>query len=199
MPGMTAFDPEQWLYDGVQVGGGDFSGQTLATIEAVDSGFEGLTLAGAILRRWAVERCRFTRCDLSNASLADSAFEDVHFSACKLVGVDFAQVRRVSFEARFVDCSLRLARFSGMSLRTVTFERCDLRDVDFAEADCRGVRFVECDLRGALFEQTNLRKADLTSARGVRIDPQQNRVEGARVDLAVAIAIAEAHGLIVER
>ena len=194
---MEKFDPEKWLLEAAHVGDANLTGEVLATVEATDTIFDRMILVDATLRRWAMESCRFRASDLSNANLGESTLEGVVFEACKLVGVDFSAARGIAFEARFEDCILRLARFGGVGLRDVQFLRCDLRDVDFSGADCRGVVFDDCDLEGALFEGTDLRKADLSSARGVALNPDQNQVKGARISTALALELARRRGFVI--
>jgi uncharacterized protein YjbI with pentapeptide repeats len=196
---MHRFDPDRFLYDGAHVqGGDDLAGRTLPTVEVADSVFERVVFSGATLRRWVFENSRLVGCDFSNVNWGDSALEGVRFEGCKLVGVDFQTARQMAFDADFRACTLRMARISAFDLRGTTFVDCDLRDVDFTGADCRGIRFERCDLRGALFERTDLRDADLSTARGVVLDPATNRIRGTRIDAALAIELVRRQGFVVD-
>ncbi len=71
-----------------------------------------------------------------------------------------------------------------MNLKKQSFSKCDLEDVDFVEADLTGTKLLECKLDGALFEMTNLSDADFTGSSGFHIDPEKNKVNGAKFSLA---------------
>jgi uncharacterized protein YjbI with pentapeptide repeats len=55
-----------------------------------------------------------------------------------------------------------------------------LKDTDLAEADLSSAVFTDCDLEGAIFENTNLEKADFQTAINFVIDPESNKIKGAK-------------------
>jgi fluoroquinolone resistance protein len=180
------------------VGDADLSEQSLATVECVDTTLVRLRLSGATLRRWSLEQCRFVDCDLSNALLGDSLFDDVTFEGCRLLGLDWSAARAAPFSAKFERCSLRLGRLSERDWRGTSFEACDLREADFTGADLRKVDLRGCDLSGALFDECDLRGADLRGATGLDFDPAANRIRGARVDGEFATRVAQRLGFLVD-
>lgn len=195
---MELFNVETKFYEDEHVGGADLSGLVLSRVEGISTVFERMVLAGARLQGWTLENSQLRDCDLSNVVLDETIIDDVHFQGCKLVGVDFAAGSAMTFQARFTECSMRLAVFTGVNLRGLRFERCDLRDVDFTKADCRGAVFSECDLGGAIFEQSDLRKADFSSAQNVAFEPEQNQIRGAKISVALAVGFAERRGFVVD-
>ena len=56
-------------------------------------------------------------------------------------------------------------------------------EVDFSQADLSGAEFQGSDLSGVVFDRTNLEKTDFREAQNYRLDPETNRVKGARFDL----------------
>ena len=127
--------------------------------------------------------CLFERCNLSLATLANAALQNVTFRECKLSGVQFSVCRDMCFEVDFAHCQLPYASFHGKRLRGTSFTHCILTEVDFAYADLTEAVFQECDLTRALFEQTQLTAADLTTASGFLIDPEINTVKKTRFSL----------------
>jgi uncharacterized protein YjbI with pentapeptide repeats len=51
------------------------------------------------------------------------------------------------------------------------------------QTDFTNASFSECDLRNAIFENTILEKADFRSAINYTLDPEQNRIKGAKFSL----------------
>lgn len=56
-------------------------------------------------------------------------------------------------------------------------------EADFTLADLGSANFQGSDLRGAVFSRTVLEKTDFRNAQGFRLDPELNRIKGARFDL----------------
>lgn len=65
-------------------------------------------------------------------------------------------------------------------MKAIQFTGCKLQQVDFAEADLRQASLEDCDLSEAIFFNTNLEGADFESASGFEIDPENNRIKGAK-------------------
>ena len=53
-------------------------------------------------------------------------------------------------------------------------------DTDFTDADLSGALFFHCELTDARFLHSKLERADFRTAAGFQIDPEQNRMKGAR-------------------
>jgi uncharacterized protein YjbI with pentapeptide repeats len=125
--------------------------------------------------------CHFLDCDLSNAIIKKTAFKVVSFINCKLLGLKFNLTNPFLREFRFTNCVLNYSSFYQMPLKGLQLNGCQLREVDFVEADLSGSTFANCDLAGALFENTVLSKADLSTARNIELDPDENQVRGLKV------------------
>ncbi|GAB2944336.1 pentapeptide repeat-containing protein [Hymenobacter coalescens] len=142
--------------------------------------------------------CRFERCNLSLVALSGTGLQNVTFVSCKLAGVPFTACRDLLLEVRFEHCHLHYASFVGKKLRGTRFEHCSLHEADFTGADLTEAAFADCVLTRAIFQQTQLTGADLTTASGFSIDPEQNQLKGARVALDGLPGLLSRHGLIIE-
>lgn len=124
--------------------------------------------------------CRFENCDLSMALLMKTAFRNVCFTDCKLLGLRFEDCNRFGLSFVFRNCILQFSSFYRLKLKGIRFETCKLNEVDFTEADLSGALFSDCDLTAAVFDRTILEKADFRTAYRYAIHPENNRIKGAR-------------------
>jgi uncharacterized protein YjbI with pentapeptide repeats len=124
--------------------------------------------------------------------IKDTAFKEVFFSGCKLVGLKFHEVDPFLLQVKFKNCQLSFSSFQGVKLSGTRFDSCQLEEVDFADAELTGAIFSDCDLKNAIFENTNLQKADFRTASSFQIDPDQNRLKGAK------FSSQNLHGLLVK-
>jgi uncharacterized protein YjbI with pentapeptide repeats len=145
--------------------------------------FVGGDFSGADLTNKRFSDCLFERCNLSLATLAGAALQQVTFRECKLSGVQFSACRDMLFEVEFAHCQLPYASFHGKRMRGTRFTHCVLTEVDFSYTDLTEAVFQECSLTGAIFEQTQLTAADFTTATSFLIDPDINVVKKARFSL----------------
>ena len=117
------------------------------------------------------------------ANLVKTAFKDIRFKNCKLLGLHFENCDQFLFLASFDECSLRLSSFYQMKLQRTKFDNCGLQEVDFTETDLNNAVFNKCDLSGAIFDNTNLEKADLRTSYNYSINPQSNKIKRAKFSL----------------
>lgn len=73
--------------------------------------------------------------------------------------------------------------FYNLQVKKTNFNSCRLLEADFTMANLTGSSFVGSELSGAVFDQTVLEKADFRETQNYRIDPELNRIKGARFDL----------------
>lgn len=148
--------------------------------EYEDCTFRHLDLSGASLADYIFTNCRFTDCNLSNVAVSNTAFREVRFSNCKMLGILFEDCHTFLLEMGFDSCNLAMASFRAIKLPGTVFNACILHEADFSEANMKQAVFRNCDLLNAVFEYTELVNADLASARNYRINPERNRLKGAR-------------------
>jgi uncharacterized protein YjbI with pentapeptide repeats len=124
--------------------------------------------------------CIFRDCNLTLAVLKNTGLKNVTFEGCKLMGVDFGVANSFLFAIRCTNCVLDYASFHQRKMKKTVFTACSMKETDFTGADLTGADLANCDLTNAIFEQTVLEKADFRTARNIRLDPERNRVKGAR-------------------
>lgn len=156
---------------------------------------EGALLAEAMLRRCIFEDCTFVRCDLSLAKVHESAFRDVRFEHCKVVGVDFTTAYPLGFSVRFESCAASYASFAGLSMRGLQMLRSKVHEASFDGADLRESCFAHTDLLGARFVDADLRGADLADALHVVVDPRHAKLKATKMSIHGAVASARLLGI----
>jgi uncharacterized protein YjbI with pentapeptide repeats len=182
-----------------------------------DVTFADLALEAADLRGKELQRCTFRRCKLPESRWARAKLEDCVFEHCdltrmapqelglrgvtfkdtKLMGVDWTDTGphpNVTFEG----CDLRYASFVKMRLRGTKFLRCMAREANFLEVDLTEADFTDTDLSDSTIKGCTLIKANLAHAVGLRLDPQLNKVKGARLSLEAAVLLVQSFGIVVE-
>jgi uncharacterized protein YjbI with pentapeptide repeats len=168
-----------------------------------DREFEQCTFSQCDLSRSDFSRsrfaeCTFIGCDLSMIKLSDVALRDVTFKECKLLGVDFSACKEMLFSVSFDQCLLDHAVFHKRKLDGTRFTRCSLKGVDFENAHLNNALFERCDLERAVFVNTHLQKADLTTAYNIALDPERNKLKGAKFSVDGALALLTKYGVVVE-
>lgn len=138
--------------------------------------FSNSTLAGSVFIN-----CEFIHCNLSLCKLQKTAFQNVFFKDSKLLGLRFDHCHSFGFSVRFEHCLLQHASFYRCMLKETVFQNTQLQEVDFTEADCSKAIFDHCDCADARFDQTNLEQADLHTVIHLMLDPERNRIKGAKV------------------
>ena len=127
--------------------------------------------------------CVFEDCDLSNAKILKTGFQDVTFRGCKMLGLRFDTCDAFGFAVAFDNCLLDHASFYKTRLLKTVFKNSRLREVDFSEADLSAAQFIESDLDQSVFDRTILEKTDFSTAHNYVIDPEINRIKGAKFSL----------------
>lgn len=143
-------------------------------------------------------QCEFSGCNLSMAKLKNSAWQEVTFKDCKLLGLKFDTCNPFGFTVNMDNCLLSHSSFFRLSLKKMQFTHCKLEGVDFAECDLSQAVFDECDLLQATFDRTNLEKADFFTSHNYSIDPEHNRIRKARFSAAGLAGLLEKYEIRVE-
>lgn len=136
--------------------------------------------AGVDLTKCSFTDCDFNNCDISNVILKQTTLHNVGFSSCKMLGLIFADCNPFLLAFNFKDCNLSYCSFYKLKAHNTKFKNCNLQEADFASADFTGALFEGCNLLGASFDNTALEKADLRSAIGFSIDPENNKIAYAK-------------------
>ncbi|MFT4537450.1 MAG: fluoroquinolone resistance protein [Saprospiraceae bacterium] len=160
--------------------------------------FRECNLSGSDISETIFIDTEFVDCNFSNANVKKASFQDVKFVNCKLLGLQFSTINSFSFSASFESCNLSHSSFNKMKLGRIYFTDCHLNEVDFAEAEMQNIILKNCDLLGAIFEQTNLEKADFRNAVNYSIDPENNKLKGAKFSLPDVISLLAKYNLDIE-
>lgn len=158
----------------------DFTQSPLPFAEYDNCTFTDCLFNNASLNEIIFTECRFEGCNMGNANTKGTAFKDVVFVNCKLLGLNFSICDPFMFSVAFEGCVLQLASFYRLKLKNTKFIKCNLQEADFTETDLTGVTFKECDLLKAVFQNTVLEKADLRTAYNYTLDPEVNRIKKAK-------------------
>ena len=161
----------------------DYTINPLPKGEYENCSFTGCNFSSADMVGIVFTECTFTECNLSMANTKGTAFKEVEFLNCKMTGINFSICEPFLLAMNFTDCQLNLASFYNLKLKGTRFKKCMLHEADMVQTDFTNASFSECDLRNAIFENTILEKADFRSAINYTLDPEQNRIKGAKFSI----------------
>ena len=136
--------------------------------------------------------CEFEGCNISLTKLENTAFDDVLFKDCKMMGLHFEHCKTFNFSVRFENSILNHSSFYGVKMKGTKFSNSKLVETDFTDAMLSGASFDNCDLQDATFENTNLEKVDFRTAINYRLDPELNMLNQAK------FSQAGIHGLLIK-
>jgi len=154
--------------------------------------FTGADLSAAVF-----DDCSWLRCELSNCKVSDTRFRRASFTECRARGVTFSNCHRFALEFEFVDCNLSYSSFFGLHIRGTSFKNCKLDETDFGEAQLVDSNFEGSDLHRTVFHHADLRNCDMSTAKGVSLKLENNRVKGLRLSLEGASDTLAALGITV--
>ena len=117
--------------------------------------------------------------------------QDVIFSECKLIGIDFSICDPLLLSMEFDNCSIQSSNFSQMDLQHTKFHNSIVKECRFIETNLTSASFMGCDLTGTIFNNTVLNEADFTEAFNYQINPMTNKLKKAKFTLPNAIALLE--------
>jgi len=142
--------------------------------------FEGIDLTDYDFSSAKFEDSLFLNCNCSMIKLRETLLNNVEFRNTKLTGVDFGLVNSFVFSAYFSKCSLDYAVFRKLNMKKTVFRNCSIREGSFIETDLGSAVFDDCCLESTLFDRCSLMKCDFTTAESYFIDPDRNRIKGAK-------------------
>lgn len=175
---MTGFYYENETFDQLQLAGEDLSQK-----EFVDCIFQGCDFSEANFYKTDFIDCQFRDCNLSMVVVEQTGWKNVLCKHCKILGVDFQLCSDFLLKLAFEDCQLDYANFDKKKLAKTPFIDCRLESVSFQETDLSEAQFRGSILSHSQFYQTQLSGADFRGASAYTIDPNQNRIRGAKFSL----------------
>jgi uncharacterized protein YjbI with pentapeptide repeats len=162
----------------------DINAQALVKGDYENCVFTACDLSNADLSGFSFSACTFRDCNLGMVKLNNTAFREVQFIGCKMLGIQFGKCNPFGLSFCFEHCRLDHSSFYQARLKDTRFVGSQLYETDFTDCDLTAAVFDNCDLLGATFENTILEKADLSTAYNYIIDPELNRIKKAAFSLA---------------
>lgn len=176
----------------------DFKKQTFIIAEYEDCSFINCDLSGLKLSGARFIECSFSGCNLSLAKLSQTALQQVKFINCKMLGLRFDECSAFALEVSFDNCMLDHSSFYKLNIKKTKFTATQLHEVDFTQCDLTDALFDKCDLAGATFDKSILEKADLRSATGYTLDPENNKIRNAKFSLPAVTGLLHKYGIKIE-
>jgi uncharacterized protein YjbI with pentapeptide repeats len=176
----------------------DFKQQTFIIAEYEDCSFINCDMSGLKLSGARFIECSFSGCNLSLAKLSQTALQQVKFINCKMLGLRFDECSAFALEVSFDNCMLDHSSFYKLNIKKTKFTATQLHEVDFTQCDISGAVFNNCDLSGATFDKTLLEKADLRTATGYTLDPENNKIRNAMFSLPAVTGLLYKYGIKIE-
>lgn len=161
--------------------------------------FTNCNFSNVVLSEVKFSECEFLDCNFSNANLTNLSLQDVKFKNCKMLGLQFDGCNQFGFSANFDTCQLDHSIFYKMKLNRSSFINSQLNAVDFSEADLKKSKLVGCNLMEATFQNTILEMADLRNATNYSINPEENRIKGAKFSLPEVVGLLDKYDIKIDK
>lgn len=169
----------------------------LAQAEYENCSFRNLRFPEFDFSGYEFSDCTFLNCDFSLSKWNKTALRNVLFSDCKLIGINFENLNNFGLKLEFVTSLLDQSVFYKLDLPKTIFRNCRLLEVDFTETNLSSSDFEDSDLSGAVFENTNLEKVDFSNARYFHINPELNKIKGAKFSVNGLSGLLHSYGIVV--
>ena len=114
-----------------------------------------------------------------------------------MVGFPLQECNTLLLSVSFNHCDLQLALFNGLSLKQTLFNNSNLTKMDFTETNLTQAVFENCNMEQAIFEASNLEKANFETAYNFNIDPNHNRLKGAKFSKNNLEGLLKNHQLVI--
>jgi uncharacterized protein YjbI with pentapeptide repeats len=112
----------------------------------------------------------------------------LHFDNCNQIGLSFS----------FDGCQLKHSSFYKLKIKKTVFRNTQLQEADFSECDLTAAQFDNCDLSGVIFNRSILEKADFRTASNYTMDPEINKMKGAKFSVDGVAGLLRKYGLVIE-
>jgi uncharacterized protein YjbI with pentapeptide repeats len=142
--------------------------------------------------------CEFINCNFSNTVVKATAFKDVVFDNCKMIGVKFNECDSFLLQLKFKACQLDFSSFYQLKIPNTNFTDCSLEEVDFTETQMQQAVFESCNLKNAIFDETNLEKADFRTAINFSMNPENNKLKQAKFSKDNIVGLLQKYQIVIE-
>lgn len=160
--------------------------------------FIGCTFIDNNLSGYNFIQCTFKSCDLSNSNVDKTAFREVKFIECKLLGLRFDVCNSLGLSFNYENCLLNHSSFYKLKIKKTIFKNCILEEADFAQAELTDAVFENCDLINAVFDQTNIENGDFRTAYHYILDPEKNKIKNAKFSNSGLSGLLAKYGIVIE-
>ncbi len=175
----------------------DFLKEPLENLFFTNCSFFHCNFSQVFLKGFRFCSCLFEGCNFSLSRLDGCRMQNVEFIDCKIVGVEFFKCERTFFSANYKNSFLHYCNFSDLSMKSTIFKGSRVKETHFINTSLIGSDFKDVDLEGTVFHHCDLSKADFTGATHYEIDPQVNKIKGAKFSLPEAIGLLRGFDIIV--
>lgn len=171
--------------------------------EAVKSvTFEECVFAGCVFLATKLTECRFLACKFNDCTLSavnplNSRFDNVVFTSCKVIGIDWTKTQMFR-EITFKNSQLNYSNFRFMKVKQLKMPDCEVIDADFTEADLTNGDFHNSNFEKTRFMKTNLTGASFKGARNYTIDARCNTLKKTRFSYPEVVTLLQNLDIIIE-
>ena len=167
----------------------NFSKAVLKAESFISCNFENCNFTESVWRNVKFYSCSFSNSNISLVNLEGCRLQDVVFTECKIVGVEFFKCDTTFFSIKAQNSFLRYCNFSDLNMKSTSFQGSKCKECHFTNTVLTEANFVEADLLGTIFHNCDLSKADFTQASNYMIDPRANKIKKAKFSLPEAIEL----------
>ena len=185
-------------YNGIAFEKENYSGTKIKGYEYDNCTFHNCDFSNSSFSDCKFRNCKFDACNLSMMKLVGTSLNNIHYKDCKILGVIFSDCHEFLFSPQFQNCILDYASFMDRKMNKTKFNGSSMKDVNFFRADLTGCSFEGCNLEGAVFNGTVLNNTDFVTASNYTIDPELNKLKGARFSRYGVERLLDKYGIIIE-
>ena len=157
--------------------------------------FTNCDFSGCNLSEFIFSECSFRDCNLSLVKTGNTAFRNIVFTDCKIIGVNFDHCNQFGIKMSFEGCMLDNSSFYNMKMSATQFKKSRLHETDFTDCDLKKSVFDNCDLLKSVFANTNIENCDLSTSENFSIDPGNNNIMKAKFSLTGLPGLLEKYGI----
>jgi len=97
-----------------------------------------------------------------------------------MLGFRFDTCNEFGLSMSFQACQLNHSSFYKTIIKKTSFKDSQLEEVDFVQCNLSGSVFDNCNLMLSVFDETNLEKVDFRTSFNYSLDPENNKIKGAK-------------------
>lgn len=143
--------------------------------------------------------CVFEECQWVNTRMIETAFTDTLCRNCTFIGIAFDRCKTMLFSLDMENCQVKLSGFPSMNLSGRQFTGTVFTEVDFLQTDLSGADFSDCQFPRTHFDDCNLEKANFSHTEQLQLNPDKNKMKGARFTPDALPALLTKYQLKIER